>query len=323
MKTIGVLTSGGDAPAMNAAIRAVVRMGTDNDLRVLGIQNGYNGLIEGDIIEMDRSSVSDIIHRGGTILKTARSEEFRTPQGRERAKKVMDIFKIDGLVVIGGDGSFRGAQLLSELGVPVIGIPGTIDNDLSYTDYTIGFDTALNTILDCINKIRDTSTSHQRISIIEVMGRECGDLALFAGIAGGAESVIIPEVEFSFEKVCTSIFEGKRRGKLHNLIILAEGVAKKIGGAEKLAHDLEEVTGLQCRATVLGYIQRGGNPSGSDRILASKLGTRSVELLLEGKSGIAVGIRNGQIIDVDINEALAMEKNFDEKLYDIAQVLSY
>lgn len=323
MKTIGVLTSGGDAPAMNAAIRAVVRMGTDNNLRVLGIQNGYNGLIEGDIVEMQRFSVSDIIHRGGTILKTARSEEFRTPEGRERAKKVMDIFKIDGLVVIGGDGSFKGAKLLSELGVPVIGIPGTIDNDLSYTDYTIGFDTALNTILDCINKIRDTSTSHQRISIIEVMGRECGDLSLFAGIAGGAESVIIPEVEFSFEEICTSIFEGKRKGKLHNLIILAEGVAKNIGGAEKLAKDLEDVTGLQCRATVLGYIQRGGNPSAFDRILASKLGVRAVELLMEGASGRAVGTKNGQIIDMDIKEALEMEKVFDKRLYHIARILSY
>lgn len=323
MKTIGVLTSGGDAPAMNAAIRAVVRMGTDNNLRVLGIQNGYNGLIEGDIVEMQRFSVSDIIHRGGTILKTARSEEFRTPEGRERAKKVMDIFKIDGLVVIGGDGSFKGAKLLSELGVPVIGIPGTIDNDLSYTDYTIGFDTALNTILDCINKIRDTSTSHQRISIIEVMGRECGDLSLFAGIAGGAESVIIPEVEFSFEEICTSIFEGKRRGKLHNLIILAEGVSKNIGGAEKLAKDLEDVTGLQCRATVLGYIQRGGNPSAFDRILASKLGVRAVELLMEGASGRAVGTKNGQIIDMDIKEALEMEKVFDKRLYHIARILSY
>ncbi|MBU5226397.1 6-phosphofructokinase [Clostridium senegalense] len=323
MKTIGVLTSGGDAPAMNAAIRAVVRMGTDNNLRVLGIQNGYNGLIEGDIVEMQRFSVSDIIHRGGTILKTARSEEFRTPEGRERAKKVMDIFKIDGLVVIGGDGSFKGAKLLSELGVPVIGIPGTIDNDLSYTDYTIGFDTALNTILDCINKIRDTSTSHQRISIIEVMGRECGDLSLFAGIAGGAESVIIPEVEFSFEEICTSIFEGKRKGKLHNLIILAEGVAKNIGGAEKLAKDLEDVTGLQCRATVLGYIQRGGNPSAFDRILASKLGVRAVELLMEGASGRAVGTKNGQIIDMDIKEALEIEKTFDKRLYHIARILSY
>ena len=323
MKTIGVLTSGGDSPAMNAAIRAVVRMGTDNNLRILGVQNGYNGLVEGNIIELDRNSVADIIHRGGTILKTARSEEFKTIEGRERAKKVMDVFKMDALVVIGGDGSFKGAELLSELGVQVIGIPGTIDNDLAYTDYTIGFDTALNTILDCINKIRDTSTSHQRISIVEVMGRECGDLALFAGIAGGAENVIIPEVEFSFDEICASIFEGKTKGKVHNLIILAEGVAKNIGGAETLAKQLEDVTGIECRATVLGYIQRGGNPSAFDRILASKLGARAIELLIDGKTARAVGMKNGEVMDIDIKDALAMEKDFDQKLYYISRALSY
>ncbi|MGG7162773.1 6-phosphofructokinase [Clostridium ihumii] len=323
MKTIGVLTSGGDSPAMNAAIRAVVRMGTDNNLRILGVQNGYNGLVEGNIIELDRNSVADIIHRGGTILKTARSEEFKTLEGRERAKKVMDVFKMDALVVIGGDGSFKGAELLSELGVQVIGIPGTIDNDLAYTDYTIGFDTALNTILDCINKIRDTSTSHQRISIVEVMGRECGDLALFAGIAGGAENVIIPEVEFSFDEICASIFEGKTKGKVHNLIILAEGVAKNIGGAETLAKQLEDVTGIECRATVLGYIQRGGNPSAFDRILASKLGARAIELLIDGKTARAVGMKNGEVMDIDIKDALAMEKDFDQKLYYISRALSY
>lgn len=323
MKTIGVLTSGGDAPAMNAAIRAVVRMGLDNNVRVLGIQNGYNGLINGDIIEMKRYSVSDIIHRGGTILRTARSEEFRTPQGREKALKVMEVFKMDGLVVIGGDGSFRGAELLSELGVPVIGIPGTIDNDLSYTDYTIGFDTALNTIVDCINKIRDTSTSHQRISVVEVMGRECGDLALHAGIAGGAESVIVPEMEFDFDEVCASIFDAKRRGKLHNLIILAEGVSKKIGGAEALANKLEEVTGLQCRATVLSYIQRGGNPTAFDRIIASRMGAKAVELLLEEKGGRVIGVIEGKIVDMDIKEALSMERTFDKDLYKISQSLSY
>lgn len=323
MKTIGVLTSGGDSPAMNAAIRAVVRMGTDNNLRILGVQNGYSGLVEGNIIELDRNSVADIIHRGGTILKTARSEEFKTLEGRERAKKVMDVFKMDALVVIGGDGSFKGAELLSELGVQVIGIPGTIDNDLAYTDYTIGFDTALNTILDCINKIRDTSTSHQRISIVEVMGRECGDLALFAGIAGGAENVIIPEVEFSFDEICASIFEGKTKGKVHNLIILAEGVAKNIGGAETLAKQLEDVTGIECRATVLGYIQRGGNPSAFDRILASKLGARAIELLIDGKTARAVGMKNGEVMDIDIKDALAMEKDFDQKLYYISRALSY
>ncbi|GAA0122997.1 MAG: 6-phosphofructokinase [Clostridium argentinense] len=323
MKTIGVLTSGGDSPAMNAAIRAVVRIGTDSGLRVLGIQNGYNGLIHGDVIEMNRSSVADIIHRGGTMLKTARSDEFKTPEGREKAINVMEVLKIDGLIVIGGDGSFKGAQLLAEKGIPTIGIPGTIDNDLPYTEYTIGFDTALNTVLDAINKIRDTSTSHQRVSVIEVMGRECGDLALHAGIAGGAESVILPEKEFDFDEICQSIFEGKRRGKLHNLIILAEGVAKKIGGAHKLVEKIEAITGIESRATVLGYIQRGGNPSAYDRVLASKLGAKAVELLIEGKGGRVVGIRKGQVIDMDINEALKMERTFDEKLYNISKALSY
>lgn len=323
MKTIGVLTSGGDSPAMNAAIRAVVRIGTDSGLRVLGIQNGYNGLIHGDVIEMNRSSVADIIHRGGTMLKTARSDEFKTPEGREKAINVMEVLKIDGLIIIGGDGSFKGAQLLAEKGIPTIGIPGTIDNDLPYTEYTIGFDTALNTVLDAINKIRDTSTSHQRVSVIEVMGRECGDLALHAGIAGGAESVILPEKEFDFDEICQSIFEGKRRGKLHNLIILAEGVAKKIGGAHKLVEKIEAITGIESRATVLGYIQRGGNPSAYDRVLASKLGAKAVELLIEGKGGRVVGIRKGQVIDMDINEALKMERTFDEKLYNISKALSY
>ncbi|WP_291578341.1 6-phosphofructokinase [Clostridium sp. UBA6640] len=323
MKTIGVLTSGGDSPAMNAAIRAVVRMGTDSNLRVLGIQNGYNGLIRGDVMELNRSSVADIIHRGGTMLKTARSDDFKTPQGREKAINVMKVLKIDGLIVIGGDGSFKGAQVLSENGVPTIGVPGTIDNDLPYTEYTIGFDTALNTVLDAINKIRDTSTSHQRVSVIEVMGRECGDLALHAGIAGGAESVILPEKEFNFDEICQSIFEGKRRGKLHNLIILAEGVAKNIGGAHKLVEKIEAVTGIESRATVLGYIQRGGNPSAFDRVLASKLGAKAVELLIQDKGGRVVGMREGKIIDMDINEALKMERSFDEKLYNISRALSY
>jgi 6-phosphofructokinase 1 len=318
MKTIAVLTSGGDSPAMNAAIRAVVRYGNDKGIKVLGVSRGYNGLIHGEVTEMDRSSVSDIIHRGGTILRTARSEEFKTPQGREKALNVIKVLKIDGVVVIGGDGSFRGAELLSELGVPTVGIPGTIDNDLAYTDYTVGFDTALNTALDAINKIRDTSSSHERVSVIEVMGRNCGDLALFAGIAGGAENVIVPEKEFSFEDICKNIFDGKRRGKLHNIIILAEGV----GGAHKLVKKIEEVTGIESRATVLGYIQRGGIPSAFDRILASRLGAKAVEVLLEGKASRVVGMRKGEIIDMDIKEALSIEKEFKEDLYEICRALS-
>ncbi|QGU96196.1 6-phosphofructokinase [Clostridium bovifaecis] len=319
MKTIAVLTSGGDAPGMNAAIRAVVRTGLDKGLKVMGVQRGYSGLINGEIFEMGRHSVSDIIHRGGTILRTARSEEFRTEEGRMKAVNIMKAFGIDGLVVIGGDGSFQGARLLSKLGISTIGLPGTIDNDLAYTDYTIGFDTAINTVLDAINKLRDTSSSHERVSIVEVMGRNCGDLALYSGIAGGAESIIVPEKEFNEDELCRIILEGKLRGKMHNLVILAEGV----GGAEKLAKKVEEVTGIQARATILGHIQRGGSPSASDRILASRLGARAVELLIEGRSSRVVGIRGNKIVDDDIEEALSMESKFDDELYDISKILSY
>jgi 6-phosphofructokinase 1 len=319
MKTIAILTSGGDAPGMNAAIRAVVRMGLSKGLKVMGVERGYNGLINGEIFEMNRNSVSDIIQKGGTILKTARCEEFKTEAGRERAVKVLNVFGIDGLVVIGGDGSFTGAKLLSKLGVRTVGIPGTIDNDLSYTDYTLGFDTALNTVLDAINKLRDTSSSHERVSIVEVMGRNCGDIALFAGIAGGAESIIVPEMGMNVDELCKTILEGKRNGKLHNLILLAEG----IGGSQKLAKHVEEVTGIETRATILGHIQRGGSPSAYDRILASRLGAKAVELLIEGKSSRVVGIRGGVIIDDDIDEALAMPRKFDNDLYEIAKSLSY
>lgn len=319
MKTIAVLTSGGDAPGMNAAIRAVVRMGLDKGLKVMGVERGYNGLINGEIYEMNRNSVSDIIQKGGTILKTARCEEFKTEAGREKAAKVLKVFGVDGLVVIGGDGSFTGARLLSKLGVNTVGIPGTIDNDLSYTEYTLGFDTALNTVLDAINKLRDTSTSHERVSIVEVMGRNCGDIALFAGIAGGAESIIVPEKGINVEEICKTILEGKRKGKMHNLIILAEGV----GGAGKLAKNVQDVTGIETRATILGHIQRGGSPSAFDRILASRMGARAVELLIEGKSSRVIGIRGQEITDDDIDEALSMPRKFNERLYEIAKALSY
>lgn len=318
MKKIAVLTSGGDSPAMNAAIRAVVRVALEKGIKVLGVHRGYNGLINGEVFEMDRHSVSDIIQRGGTILRTARSEEFKTEEGRQKALNVIKVLRIDGVIVIGGDGSFRGADLLSDLGVPTIGIPGTIDNDLPYTDYTIGFDTALNTAIDAINKIRDTSSSHERVSVIEVMGRNCGDLALYAGIAGGAEQVIIPEKPSKIEDICESIFAGKRIGKLHNIIILAEGV----GGAQKLAKDIERITSIETRATVLGYIQRGGSPSASDRILASRMGNRAVKALIEGKTARVVGIRNNKIIDMDIKEALAMKKEFNKDLYELSISLS-
>ncbi|PIH04362.1 6-phosphofructokinase [Clostridium combesii] len=318
MRTIAVLTSGGDAPGMNAAIRAVVRTGLEKGLKVMGIQRGYNGLINGEIFEMDTHSVSDIIQRGGTILRTARCEEFRTEQGREKAAKILKAFGIDGLVVIGGDGSFHGAQLLSKLGINTVGLPGTIDNDLAYTDYTIGFDTSINTVLDAINKLRDTSTSHERVSVVEVMGRNCGDIALYTGVAGGAESIIIPEKEYNADKLCKQILQGKLKGKMHNLVLLAEGV----GGANELAKYIEEVTGIETRSTILGHIQRGGSPTCMDRILASRMAYKAVELLIGGKSSRVVGIKNGKIIDMDIDEALAVERSFDQELYDIATILS-
>lgn len=319
MKTIAVLTSGGDAPGMNAAIRSVVRTGMDNGLKVMGIQKGYAGLIEGDIFHMERYNVADIIQRGGTVLRTSRSAEFITEEGQKKAYNILKAFNIEGLIVIGGDGSFKGAAALSRYGIPIIGIPGTIDNDLAYTDYTIGFDTAVNTVLDAINKIRDTATSHERVSVVEVMGRHCGDIALFAGIAGGAESIIVPEVGYTKEDICRKILEGKQRGKMHNLIVIAEGA----GGTTELVKNIEEVTGLEARATMLGYIQRGGSPSAMDRLLASKMGYKAVELLLKNKGSRLLGIKHNKIIDMEIGEALAIERKFDEKLYEIADVLSY
>ncbi|MFL0247321.1 6-phosphofructokinase [Candidatus Clostridium stratigraminis] len=319
MKTIGVLTSGGDAPGMNAAIRAVVRTGLDKGLRVMGIQRGYSGLLNGEIFEMNRHSVSDIIHRGGTMLMTARCDEFKKEEVRKKAAQILKVFGIDGLVVIGGDGSFTGARLLSELGVKTIGIPGTIDNDLAYTQYTIGFDTALNTVLDAINKLRDTSTSHERISIVEVMGRNCGDIALYAGVAGGAESIIVPEKGYDLDDICKTVLDGKLKGKLHNLIILAEGV----GGANELAEKIEDITSIETRATILGHIQRGGSPSAFDRILASEMGAHAVELLVQGKTSRVIGTRGGEIIDLDTIEALNCKRTFNDKLFNVARVLSY
>jgi len=319
MKRIAVLTSGGDAPGMNAAIRSVVNSASVKGIKVIGVERGYSGLIGSEMFEMDSKSVSDIIHRGGTILKTARCEEFRTEEGRRRALNVLKVFGIDGVVVIGGDGSFRGAQLLSKMGIPTVGIPGTIDNDLAYTDYTLGFDTALNTVVDSITKIRDTSTSHERVSIIEVMGRNCGDLALYSALAGGAEQVIIPEVEFNIDDICKKILEGRYRGKNHNIVVLAEGV----GGAQCLSKKVEEITGIESRCTILGYIQRGGNPSTFDRILATRMGYRAVEVLAEGKSSRVIGIESNEIIDMDIDEALGMPKKFDDMIYKMCEEVSY
>jgi 6-phosphofructokinase 1 len=269
-------------------------------------------------MEMDLSSVGDIIHRGGTILRTARCEEFKTEEGRQKALTVLKVFGIEGLVVIGGDGSFQGAQKLSHAGIKTIGIPGTIDNDLAYTDYTIGFDTALNTVLDSVSKIRDTSASHGRANIIEVMGRHCGDIALYSGLAGGAESIIVPEEDYDIDSICKKLIQGKNRGKLHSIIMLAEG----IGNAFELGKEIEEKTGIETRVTILGHVQRGGSPTAFDRILASRMGAKAVELLMEGKSGRAIGIRNNKLIDMDIDEALAMEKKFDKETYELTNILS-
>lgn len=318
MKKIAVLTSGGDAPGMNAAIRAVVRSGIYNGVKVMAIKQGFNGLINAEIEEMNLSSVADIIHRGGTILRTARSEEFMTEEGRRKALNVINVLGIEGIVVIGGDGSFKGAQKLNELGIPTIGVPGTIDNDLGYTDYTIGFDTSINTVIDAISKIRDTSTSHGRANIIEVMGRNCGDIALMAGLAGGAESIIVPEVDFNVDEVCNKLLKGRYRGKLHSIIILAEGV----GGAIEMSKEIEDKTGIQTRATILGHLQRGGSPTAFDRILASKMGARAVELLLQGAKSRVVGVEGKNVIDMDINDALSIKNKFDTNAYELAKILS-
>ncbi len=318
MNSLAVLTSGGDAPGMNAAIRAVVRSALAKGMRVYGVNRGYTGLINGDFWEMDRSSVSDIIRRGGTILHTARCEEFKTVEGREKALKRLRAYNIEGLIAIGGDGTYKGADLLTKMGYPVSCIPGTIDNDLSYTDYTIGFDTAVNTVLEAINKISDTAGSHERVSVVEVMGRNCGDIALFSGLGGGAESIIIPEKNYDINSICRSILENKKKGRINNLIIVAEGV----GGAQKIAEQIEDITGIEARSTTLGYTQRGGSPSGKDRGLACKFGYYAVEALSNGIFSSAIGIRNNLVFNVPIEEALKQEKVFDEELYKIFLTLT-
>jgi 6-phosphofructokinase 1 len=318
MKRIGILTSGGDAPGMNAAVRSVVRVALYKGLQVSGIRRGYQGMIEGDIYDMNVSSVGDIIHRGGTILQSARCLEFKTEEGLQKGVEMLKMFNIDGLVVCGGDGSYQGALKLWQNGIPTIGIPGTIDNDLGYTDYTIGFDTALNTVVNAIGNLRDTSSSHGRANIIEVMGRHCGDIALHAGLAGGAESIIIPEVDFNIDDVCRKLIQGKNRGKLHNIILLAEGVGKPYDVAELI----EQKTGIDARVSIIGHLQRGGVPTAFDRIIASRFGNRAVELLLEGQGGRAVGIDGNEIIDVPLEEATKPNDRLNKKMYDLAQMLS-
>lgn len=319
IKTIGVLTSGGDAPGMNAAIRAVVRTALNKGLKVKGIQKGYNGLINDEVIDMDKKSVSDIIQRGGTILYTARCLEFMTADGQKKAAEVCKKHGIDGIVVIGGDGSFRGAQKLAENGVNTIGLPGTIDLDIACTDYTIGFDTAVNTAMEAIDKIRDTSTSHERCSVIEVMGRDAGYLALWCGIANGAEKILLPEEhDYDEAKIIADIKESRKRGKKHYIIINAEG----IGDSMNMAKRIEKETGMETRATILGHMQRGGSPTAKDRVYASIMGSLAVDLLLEGKTNRVVGYKHGEYIDFDINEALAMQKGIPEYQYDIAKQLA-
>ena len=318
MKAIGILTSGGDAPGMNAAIRAVVRTAIYYGYKVYGIERGYAGLLEKDFREMDLSSVGDIIQKGGTVLKSSRCDEFRTEEGRAKAVEILEEFGVGSLVVIGGDGSFTGANKLSQLGVHTIGIPGTIDNDLAYTDYTIGFDTALNTIVDAIDKVRDTASSHERAFIIEVMGRNAGDLALYAGIAGGSESLLIPEKKEDLEEVVSRIKAGESRGKRHSIIVLAEGVM----GGQELADKLQELTGEKVRATILGHIQRGGTPSAQDRVLASRFGNYAVQLLLAGESGRAVGIQNNKLVSTKFQDVFSDVHNVDLSMYDVSKQLS-
>lgn len=316
---IGVLTSGGDAPGMNAAIRAVVRCGIDAGFEVYGIKRGYEGLLDGEIEQMNLSSVGDILHRGGTILKTARSERFSTEEGVKRAKIILDTFGIDALIVIGGDGSMRGALELSKLGVNVMCLPGTIDNDLAYTDYTIGFDTAVNTVLDAISKVRDTSSAHERNTIIEVMGRHCGDIALYAGVGGGAEAVLIPEVEVDVNRVCRKILQGAGRGKLNSIIINAEGSGVS---SDELAKEIADVTGRETRIVVLSYLQRGGVPTLDDRLLASQSGAKAIELIQNGIKNRAIGTVNGKIQAFEIEGALSEKPEFDHELYELIDVLS-
>lgn len=316
---IGVLTSGGDAPGMNAAIRAVVRCGIDAGFEVYGVKRGYEGLLDGEIEQMSLSSVGDILHRGGTILKTARSERFSTEEGVKRAKIILDTFGIEVLIVIGGDGSMRGALELSKLGVNVMCLPGTIDNDLAYTDYTIGFDTAVNTVLDAISKVRDTSSAHERNTIIEVMGRHCGDIALYAGVGGGAEAVLIPEVEADVNRVCRKILQGAGRGKLNSIIINAEGSGIS---SDELAKEIADVTGRETRIVVLSYLQRGGVPTLDDRLLASQSGAKAIELIQNGIKNRAIGTVNGKIQAFEIEGALAEKPEFDHELYELIDVLS-
>lgn len=318
-KSIAVLTSGGDAPGMNAAVRAVVRAGINKGMRVYGVYRGYNGLLNGDVQEMNLRSVSDIIGFGGTMLYTARSEEFATPAGIKRAADFCRSIDVSGVVVIGGDGSFKGARALTNAGINCIGIPGTIDNDIACSEYTVGFDTAMNTALQMVDRIRDTAQSHDRCSIVEVMGRRCGDIALQTGIATGATAILVPEIPYNIERdVIQRIVNTQKTGKKHFIIVVAEGVGK----VAELANYIENRLGIETRATILGHVQRGGSPTLRDRVVASEMGFRAVELLEKNLGNRVVAMKDGKIIDLDINEALDMQRVFDEDLYKIAMTIS-
>ena len=318
-KSLAVLTSGGDAPGMNAAVRAVVRAGIYNGFKVYGVYKGYNGLLNGDVKEMDLRSVSDILSRGGTVLYTARSKKFMQEEYQLKAAEYCRSLDIEGLVVIGGDGSFRGARALSKAGIPTVALPGTIDNDIACSDYTIGFDTAMNTAVEMIDKIRDTAQSHDRCSVVEVMGRHCGDIALHTGIAVGATSIIVPEIEYDLERdVIARIYEQKDTGKKHFIIIVAEGV----GGVQDISHYIQHRTGIETRATILGHVQRGGSPSLRDRLMATDMGVAAVHLLAKGIGNRVIASQNGKIVDFDITEALEMPRVFDDRLYKVAMEVS-
>ena len=318
VKTIGVLTSGGDSPGMNAAIRAVVRKAIANGLQVKGIKKGYQGLLNEEIVDMNRRSVSEIIGLGGTVLGTARCAEFRTEEGVKKGAEICRKHKIDGIVVIGGDGSYRGAQKLSHEGINTIGLPGTIDLDIACTDYTIGFDTAINTAMEAIDKVRDTSSSHERCSIIEVMGRGAGYIALWCGVANGAEDILLPEkYDYNEQNIINHIIENRKLGKKHHIIINAEG----IGHSTSMARRIEAATGMETRATILGYMQRGGSPTCKDRYYASIMGAIAADLLTEGKTNRVVAQQNGKFVDFDIDEALAMEKSIPEYEYEVSKIL--
>lgn len=318
-KKIAVLTSGGDAPGMNACIRAVVRSGVYKGLDVFGVEHGYKGLIEGNFRPMDLPDVADIVHRGGTMLRTARCPEFKIPEVRVKAAEQMRKCGIDGLVAIGGDGTFQGAKLLSELGVPTIGIPGTIDNDLAYTDFTLGFDTAVNTVVDAINKLRDTMMSHDRVSVVEVMGRKCGDLSLHAGVAAGAQSILVPEIPVDLDDIMQRIKHGQNRGKHASIIVVAEGLQYT---SYQIASIVKERAKVDTKVTVLGHIQRGGSPTAADRVLGTRMGVRAVELLEKGIGGQVVGVRDNHIIHQEIAEALSMTARFDHDLYRMSRLVS-